>query len=49
MFSYFFYIFTKKQILLEDNGNNNISNVSNSIKSYLFNSIKSLTIPIWLG
>jgi len=33
---------TKRQILLEDNGKNNISNVSNSIKSYLFNSINSI-------
>jgi hypothetical protein len=33
---------TLKQILLEDNGKKNISNVSNSLKGYLFNSINSI-------
>jgi len=33
---------TKRQILLEDNGKNNLTNVSNSIKGYLFNSINSI-------
>ena len=36
---------TKKQILLEDNGKNNITNVSNHIKGYLFNSINSIKDP----
>ena len=33
---------TLKQILLEDNGNQNITNISNSIKSYLYNSMNSI-------
>ena len=33
---------TMKQILIEDEGNRNITNVSNSIKSYLFNTINSI-------
>jgi hypothetical protein len=33
---------TKKQILLEDNGKKNLTNVSNSIKGYLFNSINAI-------
>jgi hypothetical protein len=33
---------TKKEILLADNGNQNISNISNSIKSYLYNAINSI-------
>jgi hypothetical protein len=33
---------TKKQILLEDNGRKNITNISNSIKGYLFNSINAI-------
>jgi hypothetical protein len=33
---------TQKEILLADNGNQNISNISNSIKSYLFNAINSI-------
>jgi len=33
---------TKRQILLEDNGKKNLTNVSNSIKGYLFNSINSI-------
>jgi hypothetical protein len=36
---------TKKQILLEDNGKNNITNVSNHIKGYLYNSINSIRDP----
>jgi hypothetical protein len=33
---------TKKQILLEDNGRKNLTNISNSIKGYLFNSINAI-------
>jgi hypothetical protein len=33
---------TRKEILLANNGTQNITNVSNSIKSYLFNSINSI-------
>jgi hypothetical protein len=33
---------TLKQLVLEDNGRKNLSNVSNSLKSYLFNSINSI-------
>ena len=33
---------TLKEILLEDNGRKNLTNVSNSLKSYLFNSINSI-------
>ena len=33
---------TKKEILLEDNGRKNLTNVSNSIKGYLFNSINAI-------
>ena len=33
---------TKKQILLEDNGRKSLTNVSNSIKGYLFNSINAI-------
>ena len=36
---------TMKQILLEDNGRKNLSNVSNSLKGYLFNSINSIRDP----
>ena len=36
---------TLKQILLEDNGRKNLSNVSNSLKGYLFNSINSIRDP----
>jgi hypothetical protein len=36
---------TKKQILLEDNGRKNITNISNSIKGYLFNSINAIQDP----
>lgn len=36
---------TKRQILLEDNGKKNITNISNSIKGYLFNSINSIQDP----
>ena len=36
---------TKKQILLEDNGRKNITNISNSIKNYLFNSINAIKDP----
>ena len=33
---------TKKQILIEDNGKKNLTNISNSIKGYLFNSINAI-------
>jgi len=33
---------TQKEILLADNGNKNISNISNSIKGYLYNAINSI-------
>jgi len=33
---------TKKEILLADNGNQNITNISNSIKSYLYNAINAI-------
>jgi hypothetical protein len=33
---------TKRQIILEDNGRKNITNISNSIKGYLFNSINAI-------
>jgi hypothetical protein len=36
---------TLKQIVLEDNGRKNLSNVSNSLKGYLFNSINSIKDP----
>jgi hypothetical protein len=36
---------TLKEILLEDNGRKNLSNVSNSLKGYLFNSINSIKDP----
>ncbi len=36
---------TKRQILLEDNGKKNITNISNSIKGYLFNSINAIQDP----
>ena len=36
---------TKRQILLEDNGRKNITNISNSIKGYLFNSINAIQDP----
>jgi hypothetical protein len=36
---------TKKQIMIEDNGRKNITNISNSIKGYLFNSINSIQDP----
>jgi hypothetical protein len=36
---------TKRQILLEDNGRKNITNISNSIKGYLFNSINAIKDP----
>jgi uncharacterized protein YlzI (FlbEa/FlbD family) len=36
---------TLKQILLEDNGKKSLSNVSNSLKGYLFNSINSIKDP----
>ena len=36
---------TKRQILLEDNGRKNLTNISNSIKGYLFNSINAIQDP----
>ena len=36
---------TKRQILLEDNGRKNITNISNSIKGYLYNSINAIQDP----
>jgi hypothetical protein len=36
---------TKKEILLEDGGRKNISNVSNYIKGYLYNSINAIQDP----
>lgn len=36
---------TKREILMSDNGNKNMSNISNSIKSYLFNSINAIPDP----
>ncbi len=36
---------TLKQIMIEDEGNRNLTNVSNSVKSYLFNSINSIPDP----
>ena len=36
---------TKRDILVEDGGRKNISNVSNSIKGYLYNSINAITDP----
>ena len=36
---------TKRDILLEDGGKKNISNVSNSIKGYLYNSINAIKDP----
>ena len=36
---------TRKEILLEDNGRKNITNISNSIKGYLFNSINAIQDP----
>ena len=33
---------TKKQILLEDNGRKNLTNISNSLRGYLFNSINAI-------
>lgn len=36
---------TMKQILLEDNGRKNLTNISNSLKGYLFNSINSIKDP----
>lgn len=36
---------TKRQIMLEDNGRKNITNISNSIKGYLFNSINAIQDP----
>ena len=36
---------TKRDILLEDGGRKNISNVSNSIKGYLYNSINAIQDP----
>jgi hypothetical protein len=36
---------TKRQILIEDNGRKNLTNISNSIKGYLFNSINAIQDP----
>jgi hypothetical protein len=36
---------TLKQLLVEDNGKKNLLNISNSLKSYLFNSINSIKDP----
>ncbi len=36
---------TRRQILLEDNGRKNLTNISNSIKGYLFNSINAIQDP----
>lgn len=36
---------TLKDIILEDNGRKNLTNVSNSLKGYLFNSINSIKDP----
>ena len=36
---------TKRDMILENGGSKNISNISNSIKSYLFNSINAITDP----
>ena len=33
---------TKREILLADNGNKNMTNISNSVRSYLFNSVNAI-------
>jgi hypothetical protein len=47
LINYFNYIpeITQKEILLADNGRKNLTNISNSVKSYLFNAINSIPDP----